>query len=123
MTFKLNIPGRDELGSTSVANTAFLLTSAKSNSKLARLAPREPSNPQPIDESISGLAGLADIAASIAARQLAADLIHAAMKVCDMHGDDDVARQDMREQCLALPLHLQADLLEHFKGVKHDRSE
>ena len=32
-------------------------------------------------------------------------LIHAAMHVCDRHGDNDAARQEMRDQCLALPPH------------------
>ena len=45
-------------------------------------------------------------------------VLAAAMKVCDRHGDDDAVRQEMREQCLALPPHLQADLLEHFNGTK-----
>lgn len=43
-------------------------------------------------------------------------LLHAAMKVCDRHGDGDAARQDMRDQCLSLPPHLQDDLLAHFRG-------
>ncbi|MBL8339522.1 MAG: hypothetical protein JNM97_22340 [Rhodoferax sp.] len=47
-------------------------------------------------------------------------LLVAAMKVCDQHGDNDAARQDMREQCLELPPHLQADLLEHFTGKRHN---
>ena len=45
-------------------------------------------------------------------------LLSAAMSVCDRHGDNDAARQEMRDQCLALPPHLQADLLEHFNGTK-----
>jgi hypothetical protein len=49
-------------------------------------------------------------------RTLAADLVDAAMKVCDRHGDGDAAREEMRRQCLELPVHLQADLLEHFRG-------
>ena len=47
---------------------------------------------------------------------LAADLIEAAMRVCDRYGDGETARAEMRADCLALPPHLQADLLEHFKG-------
>lgn len=43
-------------------------------------------------------------------------LIEAAMKVCERHGDGEAARADMRHQCLELPPHLQADLLEHFQG-------
>ena len=54
----------------------------------------------------------------LTAHRLSADLIEAAMVVCDRHGDDDVARQEMRDQCLELPPHLQADLLEHFRGVR-----
>ena len=50
--------------------------------------------------------------------RITADLLKAAMKVCDRHGDNDAARQEMRDQCQALPPHLQADLLEHFKGPK-----
>ena len=49
-------------------------------------------------------------------RILALDLIAAAMKVCDRYGDSEAAREDMRQQCLELPPHLQADLLEHFTG-------
>ena len=47
---------------------------------------------------------------------LAADLVEAAMKVCDRHGDGESAREEMRQQCLQLPARLQADLLEHFRG-------
>lgn len=43
------------------------------------------------------------------------DLIAAAMSVCDMHGDSDQAREDMRADCLDTPLHLRADLLAHFE--------
>lgn len=45
-------------------------------------------------------------------------LLVAAMQVCDRHGDGDAARQEMRAQCLALPPHLQADLLDHFRGTQ-----
>ena len=58
------------------------------------------------------------IALLVEARATADRLIHAAMRVCDRHGDNDTARQEMRDQCLALPPHLQADLLEHFKGTR-----
>lgn len=47
---------------------------------------------------------------------LAADLIEAAMKVCDRHGDGDAARADMRQQCLELSPAMQADLLDHFNS-------
>ena len=45
-------------------------------------------------------------------------LIDAAMRVCDRHNDTEAARLEMRDQSLALPPHLQADLLEHFNGTK-----
>ena len=47
-------------------------------------------------------------------------LLDAAMKVCDEHGDSDAARQDMREQCLETPVHLHADLLDHFTGKRRN---
>lgn len=52
----------------------------------------------------------------VAAHVTSVALIEAAMKVCDQHGDGDVARAEMRSQCLDLPTHLQADLLDHFNG-------
>lgn len=48
--------------------------------------------------------------------QLASDLIEAAMKVCDSHGDGEAARQEMRQQCLELSPAMQLDLLQHFQG-------
>lgn len=48
--------------------------------------------------------------------QLASDLIEAAMKVCDRHGDGEQARADMRQQCLELSPAMQLDLLQHFQG-------
>lgn len=50
----------------------------------------------------------------LTAHRVTAELVKAAMRVCDRHGDGETARQDMRDQCTALPLHLQADLLQHF---------
>ena len=43
-------------------------------------------------------------------------LLAGAMRVCDRHGDDEAARQAMRDECQALPVHLQADLLNHFEA-------
>lgn len=51
-------------------------------------------------------------------RILAADLLQAAMKVCDEHGDGESARDEMRQQCLALPPHLQKELLALFSGTR-----
>lgn len=52
-------------------------------------------------------------------------LLAAAMLVCDRHGDDEASRQAMRDECLALPAHLQADLLDHFESrhVKPEKTE
>lgn len=118
MTFRLSIPGRDDIEVSTVANPANPLIQTQPISRLAELAGAGDRALPPGEPPISKLAGLADIAESIDARQLAADLLHAAMQVCDRHGDNEAARQEMREQCLALPLHLQADLLQHFKGTK-----
>lgn len=42
-------------------------------------------------------------------------LVKAAMLCCDHHGDSKAAREQMKAECLATPLHLQSDLLSHFK--------
>lgn len=47
-------------------------------------------------------------------------LLVAAMSACDSHGDGDAARQEMRDQVVATPTHLQADLLDHFTGKRRD---
>lgn len=57
-----------------------------------------------------------------AARATTAELIKAAMVACDHWGDSEVARQQMREQCLATPPHLQAGLIEHFRQTYGARS-
>ena len=49
-----------------------------------------------------------------AAHETTAALLDAAMTVCDRHGDDDTARQQMRDDCLNTPAHLRVDLLAHF---------
>ncbi len=43
-------------------------------------------------------------------------LIEAAMRACDHHGDGEAAREQMRADCLATPLHLRPDLLDHFRA-------
>lgn len=116
MTFKLRIPGRDDFETQSAANHANPLIQTQPTSRLAELAANEECISPACTPPISRLAGLAGIAESIEARQIAADLVRAAMRVCDRHGDDEAARQAMRDECLALPAHLQADLLDHFEG-------
>lgn len=41
-------------------------------------------------------------------------LLKAAARRCDYFGDGPAAREQMRRDCLATPLHLHADLLDHF---------
>ena len=57
------------------------------------------------------------VAALREANSITIDLITAAMRACDHHGDSEVARADMRLECLATPAQLQADLLEHFTQI------
>jgi len=48
-------------------------------------------------------------------RHTATALIESAMRACDHFNDGPAARQQMRDDCLATPPHLAADLLAHFK--------
>lgn len=41
-------------------------------------------------------------------------LIQAAMRACDLYGDGQDAREQMRQDCINTPHELRADLLEHF---------
>ena len=50
------------------------------------------------------------------AHRTLAELLEAAMGVCDQHGDGLAARADMERDCLSMPLHFRADLLDHFRG-------
>lgn len=54
------------------------------------------------------------IARLINSSQITHELLQAAMRACDHHGDDEPARQQMRDEVLATPPHLRADLLDHF---------
>ena len=54
------------------------------------------------------------------AHETTASLLVAAMRVCDWHGDGEAAREQMRRDCMATPPHLQADLLNHFRGKRPD---
>ena len=49
-------------------------------------------------------------------------LVKAAMRACDHWRDTSADRQEMRRECLATPLHLQADLLNHFKKTYPQKS-
>lgn len=48
------------------------------------------------------------------AQETTVRLLAAAMIACDRHNDGPAARDEMRADCLATPLHLRVDLLEHF---------
>ncbi len=50
-----------------------------------------------------------------AAPTVTARLIRAAMRACDQHSDGPAARETMLQDCIATPVHLQADLLSHFE--------
>lgn len=73
-----------------------------------------------VGESASEVSGVLGVAVSVGPNvdhaTLEADLLHAAMRVCDRHGDGQAARDEMRTDCLATPLHLRQDLLDHFRG-------
>lgn len=49
------------------------------------------------------------------AHKTTVQLIEAAIRACDHHGDIEKGRAEMRADCLATPLHLQADLLAYFR--------
>lgn len=48
------------------------------------------------------------------AHQTSAELIEAAMRACDHHGDGPQAREQMHRECTDTPPHLRPDLLDHF---------
>ena len=50
------------------------------------------------------------------AKETTSWLIEAAMQVCDRHNDSEAAREEMRQDILSTPPHLQQDLLDHFTG-------
>jgi hypothetical protein len=51
---------------------------------------------------------------NVGKKVLIAQLISAAMQACDKFGDDELAREAMKLDCLAVPLDSRADLLDHF---------
>ena len=53
--------------------------------------------------------------------RLTARLMAAAMRRCDDFNDSEAARQAMRQDVLATPLHLRQDLLDHFKQIAKDQ--
>lgn len=51
----------------------------------------------------------------LTAHRVTADLLKAAMHVCDRYEDSDAAREAMRVQVMETPQEQRADLLEHFQ--------
>lgn len=43
-------------------------------------------------------------------------LLNAAMQICDLYGDNEQARAEMRADCLALNEAQQSELLAHFRS-------
>ena len=43
------------------------------------------------------------------------DLLAAAKRACDHWDDSLAARRQMRDECLAVPPHLRAELIQHFE--------
>jgi hypothetical protein len=90
------------------ANRSWLMAN------VANLANKSANEPK----FVSQLAGLANSHDSNvnSHSMLASWLIAAAMKVCDRHNDGEAAREEMRQDVLGTPPHLQQDLLDHFTG-------
>ena len=55
------------------------------------------------------------IACILESARITAQLLEAAMRRCDQFNDSDKARQDMRQQCLEVPPHQRADLLDYLQ--------
>ena len=47
-----------------------------------------------------------------------AELVDTAMRRCDELSDGPTARAEMERDCRATPLHLQHDLLDHFRSIR-----
>ncbi len=122
MKFKLHIRGRDDLETAPVANLANPLIQALPISGLAGLAEAEVCNSAQ-HFALPGCAGLAAAMSDkqerrnteLEAQRFTESLLAAAMRCCDHHKDSDAAREQMRLDCLNTPLHLRADLLDHFQ--------
>jgi hypothetical protein len=65
----------------------------------------------------------AELAEFLAAAHATTDeLIAAAMRTCDYHGDGPAAREQMRRDCLNTPMCLRQDLLDHFLSEQARRA-
>ena len=102
------------------ARTAWLMANPAIAANSANPAAQAAGDGPEISQKPPELARLAGLAISQqvgheSAELLTARLIASAMRACDHHGDGPAARADMQCDCLATPLHLQADLLKHFQ--------
>lgn len=106
---------RAQAETSKVAETGADKTDESSSQGLYAVSPVPP---EPVGEEDSGLSSVssAQVAPVFEKTLLAAELIKAAMKVCDLYGDSDANREEMRQQCLALTPELQHDLLKNLKG-------
>lgn len=101
------------------ADVGWLMANLAIPAKALLSTAQEPRKDAEISHKPPELATIAQIAISQdfsqqTAELLTARLIAAAMRRCDEFGDGDAAREEMRADCLATPLHLQQDLLDHF---------
>lgn len=55
------------------------------------------------------------------AHQTTLELIEAAMRACDHHGDGPEAREQMRRDCHETPPAMREDLRDHFKQTYRDK--
>lgn len=79
--------------------------------------PANPANPQTACSSVAALAGLADRLRE--ERQAVAERLSEAInRACLVRGDTEENRLGLLAECLALPLHLQIDMAEHFEEVR-----
>ena len=88
MRFRLSIPGRDDIATDTAANPANPLIQALPISRLAELAANELLVSPTVTAPAAGLVALSEAEA----RATTVQLIRAAMRVCDRHGDNDTAQ-------------------------------
>lgn len=103
------------------ADTAWLTANLANPANGRETAANESFNPplavshQPLE--LATLAGLAIShgRSQASAELLTAQVIAAAMRACDEHGDSEQARAQMRADIEATPIDQRADLLAHFQ--------
>lgn len=87
------------------------------------LSPVSSVPPGPVSENHHAVSSVSSVGvvAIFENHDLASELLAAAMHVCELFGDTEAAREQMRADCLALPPHLQADLRAHFRKAYQDK--